>query len=323
MSTRHGHTTMSGPASPHRRDFLQLALGTALAGTMADVSAQAPTQAPRTPHTWHLRYAPELDWLPEVSFDDKLELFAAHGFTLVEYNWLMRLPLAEVEQMRKPLDRHQIPLASFVGTPDGQGAKRPQITDRKEHEAELAMFKTAIEYAKVAGNTHIVTQPGAYWGGSRSDQRRNVVDSYKRVAELLAPTGLIAVVEPTSTTAPRPNPPPHPAAFFRTSEELVEVLSVVNSPNIRMLFDLYHLQVNEGNLIAHMQQYWDYIAYVQTGDVPGRGEPGTGEVNYRNILKMMSDKGFSGPVGMEHRLTTPGREGLLKCFEAYRNVDSR
>jgi hydroxypyruvate isomerase len=309
-------------SASHRRDFLRLALGSAAAGMTAGASAQTPAGASRTPHKWHLRYAPELDWLPDVSFDEKLELFAAHGFTLVEYNWLMRLPLAEVEQMRKTLDRHKIQLAQFVGAPDGQGAKRPQITDRKEHEAEVAMFKTAIEYAKVAGNKHIVTQAGAYWGGSRSDQRRNVADSYKRVAELLAPAGLIAVIEPTSTTAPRPNPPPYPAAFFRTSEELVEVLSVVNSPNIRMLFDLYHLQVNEGNLIAHMEQYWDYIAYVQTGDVPGRMEPGTGEVNYRNVFKMMSDKGFTGPVGMEHRLSTPGREGLLKCFEAYRAVDS-
>jgi hydroxypyruvate isomerase len=312
---------MNGSASS-RRGFLQLALGTALAGTTAGASAQAPRQSPVAPHKWRLRYAPELDWLPDVSFDDKLALFAAHGFTLVEYNWLMRLPLAEVEQLRKTLDRHKIRLAQFVAAPEGQGARRPQITDRKEHEAEAAMFKTAIEYAKIAGNTHIVTQPGAYWGGSRSDQRRNVADAYKRVAELLAPTGLIAVVEPTSTTAPRSNPPPHPLAFFRTSEELAEVLAVVNSPNIRMLFDLYHLQVNEGNLITHMQQYWDYIAYVQTGDVPGRGEPGTGEVNYRNIFKMMSEKGFAGPVGMEHRLTTPGREGLLKCFEAYRAVDT-
>jgi hydroxypyruvate isomerase len=312
---------MSGAASS-RRDFLQLALGAALAGTTAGASAQTPPQRQTTPHKWHLRYAPELDWLPDVSFDEKLELFAAHGFTLVEYNWLMRLPLAEVEQMRTTLDRHKIQLAQFVGTPDGQGAKRPQITDRKEHEAELAMFKTAIEYAKVAGNKYIVTQPGAYWGGSRSDQRRNIADAYKRVAELLAPTGLIAVIEATSTIAPRPGPPPYPMAFFRTSEELAEVLSVVNSPNIRMLFDLFHLQVNEGNLITHMQQYWDYIAYVQTGDVPGRMEPGTGEVNYRNIFKMMSDKGFTGPVGMEHRVSAPGREGLIKCFEAYRSVDT-
>ena len=298
----------------HRREFLQAAFGTTVA-TVAAMTAQASAQStPSAPnsHKWHLRYAPELDWLPDVPVDEKLALYAAHGFTAVENNWLLRLPIAEVEQLRRTLDKHKIQLANFVVTPEGQGAKRVQITDRKNHEDYVAVFKTAVEYHKVAGNKHVVIDGGSYWGGSRFDQRRILADAYKRIADLLEPTDLIAVIEPLS----------NPTAFFRSSEEIVEVLAVVNSPKIRLLFDLYHLQVTEGNLMAHMQQYWDYIAYVQTGDVPGRREPGTGEVNYRNIFKMMFDKGFTGIVGMEHGFSTPGREGLLKCFDAYRQVDS-
>ena len=298
--------------SHDRRHFFQVAVAAAASAMTARTSAQSSSGESSPRHNWHLRYAPELDWLPDLSFDEKLALYASYGFTAVEYNWLLRLPLSEVEQLRRTLDRHKVQLANFVVTPEGQGAKRVQITDRKNHEDYVAVFKTAIQYHKVAGNRHVVIDGGSYWGGSRFDQRQVLADAYKRIADLLEPTDLIAVIEPLS----------NPTAFFRTSEEIVEVLAAVNSLKIRLLFDLYHLQVTEGNLMAHMQQYWEYIAYVQTGDVPGRREPGTGEVNYRNIFKMMSDKGFTGIVGMEHQFSTPGREGLLKCFDAYRQVDT-
>ena len=303
---------MTEIASQNRRTFLHLTLGSAVATVTAKASAQSPARAVNGSHQWHFRYAPELDWLPDVSFDDKLALYASYGFTVVEYNWLLRLPLAEVEALRRTLDRHKIQLANFVAAIGGQPPRRVQITDRKNHDDYVALFKTVIEYHKVAGNSFIVTEAGSYAGGSRADQRRAIVDAYKRIADLLEPTGLTAVVEPVSL----------PLSFFRTSEEIVEVLAAVNSAKVRLLFDLYHLQVTEGNLMAHMQQYWDYIAYVQTGDVPGRREPGTGEVNYRNIFKMMADKGYTGIVGMEHQLSTPGREGVLKCFDAYRDVDT-
>ena len=303
---------MTHIASRQRRRFLHVTLASAVAAATAPASGQSPAGAASASHRWHLRYAPELDWLPDVSFDEKLALYAAHGFTAVEYNWLLRLPLAEVEALRRTLDAHKIQLANFVAAIGGQPPRRVQITDPKNHEDYVALFKTVIEYHKVAGNNFIVTEGGSYAGGSRSDQRRAIVDAYKRIADLLEPTALTAVVEPLSM----------PQSFFRSSEEIVEVLAAVNSPKVRLLFDLYHLQVTEGNLMAHMQQYWDYIAYVQTGDVPGRREPGTGEVNYRNIFKMMSDRGFKGIVGMEHQLSTPTREGVLKCFEAYRAVDT-
>ena len=127
-------------------------------------------------------------------------------------------------------------------------------------------------------------------------------------------TELALVVEPL-------NHIDHPGFFMTRADELAEVIAEVNSPNVRMLYDLYHLQVTQGNLIRDFQQYYDLVGYIQTGDVPGRKEPGTGEVNYRNVLKAIYDKGYRGIIGMEHGWSVPGREGFLRCVKAYRDAD--
>jgi hydroxypyruvate isomerase len=278
----------------------------------AGASPRAAASQASTRHTWHLRYAPELSWWPEGSWIEKAALFAEYGFNATEYNWLLRHTLAEVEQMRKALDAHKVQLGIFAAAIDGQPSQRVQMWDPKTQDALIALWKKSIEYANVAGNDFVVTGAGSYAGGSRSDQRRVIIDAFKRLADLLEPSRVTAVVEPVS----------NPLTFFRTAEEIVEVLSAVGSRKVRLLFDFYHSQVTEGNLLAKMELYWDYIAYMQTGDVPGRLEPGTGEINYRNVLKKVAEKGFKGIVGMEHGTSAPGREGILKCFEAYRLVDS-
>ncbi len=297
-----------------RRNFIKTLASTAVAvaaaaGSSASVAASMQSAAR---HRWHLRYAPELSWWPEGSWSEKAALFAEHGFNATEYNWLLRHTLAEVEQMRKALDANKIQLANFVAAIDGVPQQRVQIWDPKNHDAHQALWKKAIEYADVAGCEFVVTGAGNYPGGSRSDHRRAIVDAFKRLADLLEPTRVTAVVEPVS----------NPLTFFRTADEIVEVLAAVGSNKVRLLFDFYHSQVTEGNLLAKMELYWDYIAYIQTGDVPGRLEPGTGEINYRNVFKKVAEKGFKGIVGMEHGLSTPGREGILKCIEAYRVVDT-
>jgi len=298
-----------------RRTFIKTLGSTAaaVAAAGAPTGASAASQgAPAARHKWHLRYAPELSWWPEGSWSDKAALFAEHGFTATEYNWLLGHPLTEVEQMRKALDAHKLQLANFVAAIDGQPANRVQIADPKTHDAHLALWKKCVEYANVAGNDFVVTGAGNYAGGSRSDQRRAIVDAFKKLGDLLEPTRVTAVVEPVS----------NPLTFFRTADEIVEVLSAVGSKKVRLLFDFYHSQVTEGNLLAKVDLYWDYIAYMQTGDVPGRLEPGTGEVNYRNVFKKVAEKGFTGIVGMEHGTSVPGRAGILKCIEAYEVVDT-
>ena len=95
----------------------------------------------------------------------------------------------------------------------------------------------------------------------------------------------------------------------------------VRSPSCKMLYDLYHSQINEGHLIYNFDKCFDEIAYVQTGDTPGRKEPGTGEVNYRNVFKFIYDRGYTGLLGMEHGKSLPGKEGELALIQSYREAD--
>ncbi len=267
------------------------------------------------PGKYHLRYAPHLTILnKELTIPQRLDLIAEHGFDATEYNGLLNHPLNEVEEIRKKLDSLRIEMGIFVANPGGW--KTAGLVDPKQRDAFLQEIKKTIEYHKVIGNHSVTTLTGpAMPGVSRSSQRRSAIEGLKRAAELLEKTELALVVEPL-------NHIDHPGFFMTHSDELAEIIAAVNSKHARMLFDLYHLQITEGNLINNFRAYVDLVGYIQTGDVPGRKEPGTGEVNYRNVLKAIYDAGYRGIIGLEHGTSIAGREGVLKMFEAYKKADA-
>jgi hydroxypyruvate isomerase len=249
-----------------------------------------------------------------LTIPQRLELIAEHGFDATEYNGLLNHPLNEVEEIRKKMDSLGVEMGIFVANPGGWS--KAGLVDPKQRDNFLAEIKKTIEYHKVIGNKSVTTLTGpALPGVSRSAQRRSAIEGLKRAAELLEKTDLALVVEPL-------NHIDHPGFFMTHSDELAEIIAAVNSKNARMLFDLYHLQITEGNLINNFRAHVDLIGYVQTGDVPGRKEPGTGEVNYRNVFKAIYDAGYRGIIGMEHGTSLPGREGVLKMFDAYRQADN-
>jgi hydroxypyruvate isomerase len=110
--------------------------------------------------------------------------------------------------------------------------------------------------------------------------------------------------------------------FLTTSPQAHLVCKAVASPSCKILFDIYHQQITEGNLIPNITTAWDEIAYFQVGDNPGRNEPGTGEINYRNVFKHIHGKGFSGVVGMEHGNSSKTREGERAVIDAYVAADA-
>jgi hydroxypyruvate isomerase len=144
-------------------------------------------------------------------------------------------------------------------------------------------------------------------------QDGNVIDALRRGAEILEPHGLTMVLEPLSDS---------PDLYLRTSEQTYMICKAVNSPACKILYDIYHMQKNEGNLIQNIGLTWEEIGYIQIGDNPGRNEPTTGEINYKNVFKYIYDKEFKGILGMEHGNSKPGKEGELAVIEAYAQVDS-
>lgn len=114
----------------------------------------------------------------------------------------------------------------------------------------------------------------------------------------------------------------HPGLFLSKIPQAYEVCKAVDSPSCKILFDIYHQQIQEGNLIPNMKMAWDEIAYFQIGDNPGRKEPTTGEINYKNVFKYIYAKGYKGILGMEHGNSKKGKDGELAVIESYRISDN-
>jgi hydroxypyruvate isomerase len=147
-------------------------------------------------------------------------------------------------------------------------------------------------------------------------QTANVVDALRLGAEVFEPHGLVMVLEPLNPWRD------HPGQFLSKVPQAYEICRAVNSPSCKILFDMYHQQITEWNIIPNIDLAWSEIAYFQVGDNPGRNEPTTGEVNYRKIFQHIHGKGFKGVLGMEHGNSKGGKEGERAVIEAYRWSDA-
>lgn len=158
--------------------------------------------------------------------------------------------------------------------------------------------------------------PGRYDEGREWDyQTAYVIENLKACAELCEPAGLTMVLEPLNPYKD------HPGLFLTKIPQAYPICRAVNSPSCKILFDMYHQQITEGNIIPNIDRAWSEIAYFQIGDNPGRKEPTTGEMNYKNIFKHIHSKGFTGIMGMEHGNAKPGKEGEAALIAAYRACD--
>jgi hydroxypyruvate isomerase len=179
----------------------------------------------------------------------------------------------------------------------------------------LAEIRGSVEVAQRVNATWMTVVPGHV--DLRADvgyQTANVVESLRRASDVLEPHGLVMVLEPL-------NPRDHPGLFLTKMSQAYEICRAVDSPACKILDDLYHQQVTEGNLIPNIDGSWSEIAYFQIGDNPGRNEPTTGEIHYANVFRHIHEKGYRGILGMEHGSSKPGREGERAVIEAYRSVD--
>ena len=148
-------------------------------------------------------------------------------------------------------------------------------------------------------------------------QTKNVIELLKKCAERAEPHGITLMIEPLNWLVD------HPGMFIHKIPQALQIVKAVNSTSCKILDDLYHQQITEGSLIQNMDLAWDEIVYFQVGDVPGRNEPTTGEINYQNIFQHIHSKGFKGFVGMEHGNSAPGKEGEEAVIQAYLEVDAK
>lgn len=151
-----------------------------------------------------------------------------------------------------------------------------------------------IEACRMLGTRSIITQTGnAIDGTPREKQKDTMVETLKRCAPLLERAGVTLELEPLNGLVN------HPGHFLQRSDEAVEIIDRVGSSHVKIVFDVYHQQITEGNVIRNATQYIERISHFHIADNPGRKQPGTGELNYVNILKAIRGTGFDGFVGLE------------------------
>jgi hydroxypyruvate isomerase len=225
-------------------------------------------------------------------------------------------PVEVQERVAKEMARFGLTMGVFVAMGDFEhvtfASTKPEIR------ADIVgKAKAAVEVAKRVNAKWTTVVPGRYDVGLEWDyQTANVIDNLKRLAEVFEPAGLVMVLEPLNPWKD------HPGLFLTKIPQAFQICRAVGSPSCKILFDMYHQQITEGNIIPNIDRAWEEIAYFQQGDNPGRNEPTTGEMNYRNIFRHIHGKGYTGVLGMEHGISKPGLEGEKALLEAYRYCDS-
>ena len=248
------------------------------------------------------------------NFLDQIQFAYDQGFRAIEDNGMMSRTPEEQAKIGEKLAKLGMKMGVFVITSDSWHWKTSLATGKQEWKDKIATDCTiALEVAKRCNATHATVVPGNYDTKLHIDiQTANVIEGLRIGAGILEKTGLVMVLEPLSD---------NPDLFLRHSTQTYMICKAVNSPSCKILFDMYHMQRNEGNIIANMDLVWNEIGYFQIGDNPGRKEPGTGEMNYKNIFKHIYAKGYRGVMGMEHGNAIKGIEGELALIKAYRHAD--
>jgi hydroxypyruvate isomerase len=279
-----------------------------------------------------LGYAPHPGMFKHSAGDDvidQIKFCADQGFTAFEYNGLPDETPEMQEQIGKTLASLGMQMGVFVayGSFDRPTFTRPQEDTTAEI---LEAMRQAVSIAQRVGAKWFTVVPGSVdqqhagqqdwnrYGGARladGYQTANVIDMLRRCVEIIEPQGLVMVLEPLNWYAN------HGGVFLQRSDQAFAICRAVNSPSCKILFDIYHQQISEGNLIPNIDLCWNEIAYFQSGDNPGRKEPGTGEINYRGVFQHIHAKGFTGVIGMEHGNSGGGKAGEQQVIDSYRRAD--
>lgn len=311
----------------NRRDFLStgatlgaaaIAAGTALLPSAAGAEPEQQPPAPSSSNGFKLLYAPHFGMFEHSAGKDpvaQLQFMSDQGFRALEDNGMMKRSREEQDRIAREMERLGMTMGVFVAAADF-GNPTFVLRDPEVRKGLVETMKQAVELAGRVRARWMTVVPGQIdpktdWGF----QTANAIDNLRACAEVCEPAGVTMVLEPL-------NRRDHPGLFLTGVPQAYAICRGVNSPACKILDDLYHQQITEGNLIPNLDAAWDEIAYVQIGDNPGRKEPTTGEINYRNIFRHLHSKGFKGVCGMEHGKADNSKKGEEALIAAYRACDS-
>ncbi|MFT4565803.1 MAG: hydroxypyruvate isomerase [Saprospiraceae bacterium] len=265
-----------------------------------------------------LKFGPHLGMFKNLAGKDpidQLNFMADQGFSAYEDNGMSGRDIALQEKMASTMGNRGLEMGVFVAHKIYW--KEPNLASGKEDKRVefLADITKAVEVARRVNAKWMTVVPGHL--DLRQDmgyQTANVIETLKQASAICEPHNITMVLEPL-------NKRNHPGLFLTEAGQAFQICQAVGSPSCKILFDIYHQQIQEGNLIPNIDASWDEIAYFQIGDNPGRNEPTTGEINYKNVFQHIHDKGSTHVLGMEHGNSVDGAEGEKKLIAAYRSVD--
>jgi hydroxypyruvate isomerase len=304
-----------------RRNFIKnaAASGIALTGLTGILGATASESKVSNSAKFKLKYAPGLNTFRESAGEDPIDnikFIADQGFRAVFDNGLAGRTPEMQEKIGNELARLGLDLGPFIVY--ANHSQKYMVTDDPDVK-EMLKTKTleALEVQKRTGAKTGLITPGIYDEKMDWDyQTLNVIQNMRVCCEIADKTGLDLVLEPLNHQVN------HPRLFLTKMAQAKLICVAVNHPTCKIVDDLYHQQITEGNLIMNMDLCWDYIGAFHLGDNPGRNEPTTGEINYKNIFKHIYEKGYTGTLCCEHGKSIKGKEGELALLKAYREVDS-
>ncbi len=302
-----------------RRTFLKSAV-TAAAATSLGAVTQAKGDEKSPSSAFNLKYAPHpgmFKFSAGEDYLDQLRFAADLGFTAWEDNGMGGQPVEFQEKAAKEMHRLGITMGVFVAIAEF-GKKDFVGNDKAVRDRLVDRMKWAVETAKRLNAQWCTVVPGAYEPRLAWEyQTANAIENLKWCADVCEPSGLIMVLEPLNWLTN------HPGLFLKGIPQAFQICRAVGSPSCKILDDLYHQQITEGNLIPNMQMAWEEIAYIQVGDNPGRNQPTTGEINYNNIFKWLHQRRFKGVIGMEHGIVNHNSKQAEKALvDAYRQCDT-
>ncbi len=303
-----------------RRVFLK---STALAAGTASLLSPAGSFASPSPAdkagTFNLLYAPHLGMFKESAGEDsadQIKFMYDAGFRAMEDNGMKGRSIEEQEKIASAMARLGMKMGVFVGHTISWNEAGLTTGKKEFRDKFLKEIRESVDVAKRVNATWMTVVPGFVdMRQEHNYQTANVVEALRQASEILEPHGLVMVLEAL-------NYMDHPGLFLKKSSQAYEVCRAVNSPSCKVLYDIYHMQKQEGNLIPNIDRSWDEIGYFQIGDNPGRKEPTTGEINYMNVFSHIYSKSKDMILGMEHGNSRKGKEGEQAVIDAYRNVDS-
>ncbi|MBQ6165757.1 MAG: TIM barrel protein [Clostridia bacterium] len=236
-----------------------------------------------------------------LPFETAVEKVAALGYKYVEiYDWRQLDPASAA----KALEGAGVTMLSMCTT-------EFRLTDPACRDLWVDGIKESCEAAAALGVKKLITQVGPDTGAAREAQRRSIVEGLKAGAPILERAGVTVMVEPLNTKVD------HPGYYLTSSAEAFELVREVGSPNVKVVFDIYHQQVSEGNIIPNITENLDCIAHLHAAGHPGRNELQFGENDYKNIFAAVDKAGFPGACGLEYRPLLRAEESLAAAREIY------